>query len=212
MKTLPKTLCLLVLLALAAACGNDDGDYLPPYRPELCEVQTDAAGIVAYVRFDDGTDHFPVNVYSCGLRDTLFRAYAVFEPTADGVRLSRVSPVLAITPVAAGSVTLRTDPLLCRAAWRGGRYLNLLLTLQSGSNAARHVLGVVDEGITAAPSGTRTLHLRLYHDQNGDTRHYSRDTYLSCRLDAYAGRLATGDSIALQVAEADGVRTLRLAY
>ncbi|MBR1712685.1 MAG: hypothetical protein IJ722_04720 [Alloprevotella sp.] len=212
MKTLPKTLCLLALLTLAAACGNDDEDYLPPYRQELCEAQTDAAGIVAYVRFDDGTERLPANVYSCGLRDTLFRAYAVFEPSADGVRLLHVSPVLAVTPVAAGSVVLRSDPLQCRAAWRGGRYLNLLLTLQSGSNAARHVLGVVDEGVTAAPSGARVLSLRLYHDQNGDTRYYSRDTYLSCRLDAYAGLLTAGDSIALRVTEAGGERTLQLAY
>lgn len=212
MKHLIRNALLLLALTSVAGCNTSEDDFLPPYRQELCEATVDATGIVSSVRLDDGTLYTPGNQYAVQFRDTLIRAYAMFQADGDGMQLTRIAPVPTLRPYPAGAFPMKTDPLGLRAFWRGGRYANLLLAFPTGGNMAAHTVGIVETELRTRPDGGRTLHLSLYHDQGDDAAYYTRETYLSILLDSYAEPLTSGDSIALTANEHNGERTLVIPF
>ena len=82
---------------------------------------------------------------------------------------------------------VKTDPLTLESIWisKNKRYLNASVYLKVGSTddeEAIHKMGVVCDTIMAHADSTRTLHLRLYHDQGGVPEYYSQRTYFSLPL------------------------------
>jgi hypothetical protein len=79
---------------------------------------------------------------------------------------------------------MKTDPVKFESAWlsKSGRYLNLSFSLMTGTaddNEAIHLLRVVQDEVTEHPDGTKTSHLRLYHNQAGVPEYYSVKVYAS---------------------------------
>ena len=62
-----------------------------------------------------------------------------------------------------------------------------------------HIFHFIDEGISDNGDGSRTLHLTLYHNQNGDYEAFTRKSYLSIPLWAYEGQLTQGDKVVLRI-------------
>lgn len=203
-------LILAVLCLVLAACSDDD-DYAEPYRYDLADLTTAADGQAILLAFDDGTTLAPTSPFPTAYLDTTVRVLALFVPQAGGADLRRVTGVLTAAPQVMDAGDVRTDALKVLSVWRGGRYVNFHLGLPTGG-ATPHYLGFIDRGITLNEAGSRMLHLQLYHNQNADATYYTRETYVSCLLDAYAGRLAAGDSIEVTCPTADGAFVTTLPY
>ena len=62
--------------------------------------------------------------------------------------------------------TAKTDPLDIQSVWKSGNYINLILLPMAKEKS--HIFHFIDEGISNNGDGSRTLHLTLYHNQNGD--------------------------------------------
>ena len=197
-------------LLLFAAC-SDDETPLPPYREDLLNVRTDAAGNVCELLRDDGA-RFAVRGSEAGLApDTLYRAMAVYVEEGEAARLVSVARVLAPLPQAYGSPIQTTDPVGVEAVWTGGGHINLRLALKTGG--LPQAFGFADGGIATEPGGHRRLALTLVHDQGADPQYYTRTAYVACPLYPYASLLTAGtDSVTLHVATYEGARTWSFAF
>jgi len=191
-------LALAVFLCpFATGCEGDNGP-LPAYCQELAELETDADGFASRLITDTG-EALPVANRKGGLKsDSIYRVTALYTREASAAVLHGATAVLSPVPRTYSESAVKTDPVALSAIWRGGRYLNLRIILQTGGRA--HYFGFIDRGITETDRGTRILHVELLHDQNGDPLYYPRETILSCPLYPYADRLRSGtDSVSLHL-------------
>lgn len=198
-------------LCLAFVACSDDADFAESYRYDLADLTTAADGQALLLSLDDGTTLIPSAPFSTSYRDTTVRVLALFVPQAGGADLRRVTDVLTAAPQVVDESDVRTDAVKVFSVWRGGRYVNFHLGLPTGGSAPHH-LGFIDRGITLGDSGSRILHLQLYHYQNTDASYFTRETYASCLIDAYADCLGAGDSIAVSCATAAGAFVTTLPY
>lgn len=201
-------LLLLALCALLSACSDDD-DYAENYRRDLVDVTTDGGGNVRQLTFDDGTVRTPIYDFATTFRDTTFRAAAVFISQTNGVEMRSLSRIFTDAPRMLADTLVKTDPVKVFSVWRGGRYVNFYLGLMTGGTQS-HYLGFIDRGVTTGASGVKTLHLQLYHDQHADALNYTRETYVSCRVDELTDPLSAGDSIEVTCATFSGTQVTRL--
>lgn len=205
--------------ALAAAMAlhwipigcDGDNETLPAYRQELSEMETDGNGFAARL-MTDGGDTLAIGNRTGGLAsDTIYRIAALYTQQGNNATLHGASAVLSPFARAYPAAAVKTDPVCLDAVWRGGRYLNLRLTLQTGGNA--HRMGFIDHGIGEAGNGTRVLRIELLHDQNGDPLHFARETIVSCPLYPYADRLRPGlDSVRISMRIFDGATQRTLLF
>ena len=68
-----------------------------------------------------------------------------------------------------------------------GKYLNLSLHVMSGhtdDTTAVHQLSFVADTLMAHPNNSRTLHVRLHHDQHQVPEYYSVQAYVSLLVDS----------------------------
>lgn len=198
----------MALSWIPVGCDGDD-ETLPAYCQDLAELETDADGFAGRLVTDAG-ESLPVTNRKGGLTgDSVYRATVLYTREADGAVLHSATSVLSPFPKGYSEEAVKTDPVELDAIWRGGRYLNLRVTLQSGGLS--HRLGFIDRGVTEGEDGTRVLHVELLHDQNGDPLYYPRETILSCPLYPYADRLRTGtDSVSFTLRTFEG--TLRRVF
>lgn len=199
-----------VLAWVAAGCDGEDGP-LPAYCQELSEMETDDDGFAARLLTDRGDTLTVGNRCGGFQRDTLYRIAPLYTRQGNTATLHGVTPVLSPFPRTYSAAAIKTDPVSLDATWRGGRYLNLRLTLQSGGTG--HRIGLIDRGMEHAGNGTRTLRIELLHDQNGDPLHFPRETIISCPLYPYADRLRPGlDSVRISVRTFDGIEQRTLSF
>lgn len=186
------------------ACSHDNDKPLPNYEQGLVNAQTSVDGSVKMLHLDNGKKLAVNNRFVTTLRDTTFRAYALYVRFNEKTKLSRLTEILTCEPFHLADNKVHHDALLLRSVWLGGGYLNFHVSLPSGPARKSHYLGVVDKGVKVSASNVRTLHLQLYHSQNGDGTAYYRDSYFSCRLDSYARLLQPGDTVLLSYVDEKG--------
>lgn len=188
-------------LSLAAACSDDEP--MPPYCQALAELKTGADGCARRLITDDG-DTAAVTNRPGGLRpDTTYRVTALYVRTADGVELHGATAIPAPLPRRYAPDAILTDPVRLDALWRGGRYLNMRITMQTEGEP--HVLGFIDQGLEEHADGTRTLRITLLHSQHDNALYFPREATLSCPLWPYAGSLRAGtDSVRITIHTFDG--------
>lgn len=212
MNVLSRLFLVLFVAICFSACADDD-EPLASYVKDFAEIITDSRGRAVRVVLD-GSGSRPVTnpaAFSGLVADSLYRAVVLYVPVSGGIELRGASGVISPRPGKFTDRPVRTDPVILKAAWRGGRYLNLLLALRSAGGS--HAYGFVEEGIRDLADGKRMLRLTLYHDRNGDSAHYLRDVYLSCPLYGYAEELRAGtDSVSIRVFTSDGVRERHFLY
>ena len=205
--------CLLLFISLFVffnACEEDE-EALLSYRQDFAELYADGLGIGTRLLRDDGVALDILNRPSGLSRDTIYRVCAMYTEEPQGVRLTNLALILSPCPRRFSEQVVMHHPLALKAVWRGGRYVNLLVALQTSGGS--HRFAFVDKGVETTAEGYKVARVELYHDQNGNEAYYTRETYLSCPVWPYAGVLQAGrDSVGLIVHTHDGPQMRRLAY
>ena len=199
-----KTTSLLILAtllsplsSLLSSCTEDnedkgDGEY-SYLRADFVEAHVGEDKRVDYVLTDDGDSlrtNPPFSVSWITTADTVYRAifyYNLKEGEIDAYNLSQVLvPEIKSPERIAGGV--KTDPVYVQSVWpaRSGHYLNLRLRVMTGEfddgKTPPQVFGCVRDTLVSHDDGSSTLHLQLFHNQNGQPEYYSREVYLSIPL------------------------------
>lgn len=206
---------LLSIFISLAACTQDnydkgEGEY-SQLRADFVEAHVGADKRVDYVLTDDGDSlrtNPPFTVSWITTADTVYRAllyYNLKEGEADAYNLSQILVPEIKTASRFGGV-VKTDPVHVQSLWcsRSGRYLNLRLRVMTGEaengKTPRQAFGCVSDTLINHDDGHSTLHLRLYHNQNGQPEYYSREVYLSIPLTG-----VKADTIVMCVNSYDGI-------
>lgn len=172
------------------------------------DVTTDANGTLQNLITDKGEALQILNRDGLdGLTpDSTYRTVSIYEPkemNAQGnatALLYSCQLIIAVKPVTVDKLPdgiAKTDPLGIQSVWKSGNYLNLILLPMAKEKS--HIFHFIEDGITDNEDGSRTLHLTLYHNQNGDYEAFTRKSYLSVPLWAYEGRLTQGDRVILRI-------------
>jgi len=217
MKHLP---LFLVLLALAA-CTTDsyekgEGEY-SRMQADFVELHANADKQIDYADTDDGSrltldEPFTAKWVTKG--DSIYRGLLYYKKNDKVVEKVQCTALSVARIVRADSVKqgIKTDPLKFESMWlsKNRRYLNLGIytkTGEGGDAGALQRIGVVSDTLMANADGTKTLWLRLYHDQGGVPEYYSQRTYFSVLLDGQ-----TADSIRFTINTYSGemVKTLTI--
>lgn len=196
-------LCLLSL----GACKEDEYVY-PNVISTFIDVTTDADGRLQDLITDKGETLQILNREGLnGLTpDSTYRTVSIYEPKETDTQgnatalLYSCQLIIAVKPVTANKLPdgiAKTDPLNVQSVWKSGNYLNLILLPMAKEKS--HIFHFIEDGITNNEDGSRTLHLTLYHNQNGDYEAFTRKSYLSVPLWTYEGRLAQGDRVILRI-------------
>lgn len=208
MKQLRILLSTFACLLLLGSCKKD-GEYVyPNVISTFIDVSTDSSGTVEKLITDKKETLQILNREGLdGLTpDSTYRTVSIYEPkeidTQGNVTalLYSCRLIISVKPVTVDKLpngTAKTDPLNIQSIWKSGDYLNLILLPMAKDKS--HIFHFMEEGITDDEDGKRTLHLTLYHDQNGDYEAFTRKSYLSVPLWAYEGRLTSGDRIILRI-------------
>ena len=212
-----KTILLLMMALSVVACtkDSDKGDGENSY---LCGDFVDAhAGNnlkIDYVETDRNERFYvsaPFTRSSIKKSDSFYRGVfyykrknneEVVEPVSFmEVGVAGVIPIDTLTK----KKPMKTDPLYLEAMWVGKnmKYLNAELSLKVGTSenkSAVHNIAVIGDSIVKHADNTKTLYLRLYHDQGGVPEYYSQRAFLSVPLQ----KLGV-DSIHFEVNTYDGI-------
>lgn len=187
----------LALLALTA-CNNDEVPQ-PPLRQELADLLTNSQGQATSMTLDNGKTLTLINRIDGLTPDTMLRVMAVFLPEHKGARITAYTPVEVKYLIPPAETELPTDPVELTACWKGKDYLNLRLKLK-GHQHELHALGFEQTNTTHHPNGSKTLQIRLLHNQNNDSLWYTQPTILSLPLKPLYNQLKNGrDSLQIKV-------------
>lgn len=187
-------------LLLVASCTDDGDDMLESYRFDLCELTTDAQGLLTQLRFDDGRTLIPTQQYTLSAPDSLYRAIAIYMPVGEGkAEIRQLGAVISPLPVVFEQRPVVKDPVRVLTSWKTSRYFNLRVGVRR-SGTQLHTFGFAEEKIETLPNGKRRLRIALYHDSQNDAPNFEDETYLSCPLYPYEQRLTRGvDSVVMVV-------------
>lgn len=199
---------LLAALLLPTACSDDDTP-IASYHQDLAELLTNSAGYATTLVTDAGDTLAITNADTWrGLTaDSVYRVQTLYLLNDGGAELTQAASLFAPRPQRFDTAKIVRDPLTLDAAWRGGRYLNLLVSIKSAGGS--HGFAFADLGTDTLASGSRLLRLELVHQQGADPLYYTRQAYLSCPL--WATDLQAGDSVEITVNTFDGAVTRRFA-
>lgn len=207
MKRVPLLLSTFFCLLFLGACKEDEYVY-PNVISTFIDVTTDTSGTLQDLITDKGETLQILNREGLdGLTpDSTYRTVSIYEPKETDIQgnatalLYSCQLIIAVKPVTANKLPdgiAKTDPLNIQSVWKSGNYLNLILLPMAKEKS--HIFHFIEDGITDNEDGSRTLHLTLYHNQNGDYEAFTRKSYLSIPLWAYEGRLAQGDQVILRI-------------
>ncbi len=151
--------------------------------------------------------------------DSIYRCILYYNKVDDGGGISKAEPIsagqvacLIIKPRGALKGDMKTDAVRFESAWLSGtgRYLNLSLYVKTGvtdDEQAMQTISMVEDTVKTNPDATRTVCLRLYHDQGGVPEYYSTQVYASVPL---SGLQADSLRISIQSYQGEVVKTFRM--
>lgn len=208
MKQLRILLSTFACLLLLGACKKDEEYVYPNVISTFIDVSTDNSGTVEKLITDKKETLQILNREGLdGLTpDSTYRTVSIYEPKEIDPQgnatalLYSCQLIISVKPVTVNKLPngiAKTDPLNIQSVWKSGDYLNLILLPMAKEKS--HIFHFMEDGITDDEDGKRTLHLTLYHDQNGDYEAFTRKSYLSVPLWAYKGRLTSGDRIIFRI-------------
>lgn len=203
---------VLAFSVLCLSC-QDDVEASPSYRQDLADIEAISNGVGATLTRDDGTTLTIDNSSALGKLspNVVYRSLAVYVETSGDAHVYACSKVLSPNPEAIRSTAMKRDPVKnVLAVWRGGRYVNLHLTVSTSNHS--HHFAFADNGVRINADGSQTWLIELYHGQNGDGDYYTREVYLSCPVGIKKGMIAGRDSVEMKINTYEGTITKRLIY
>ena len=212
---------MISLMVVLVSCEQDsyekgEGEY-SLLRGDFCEISINN-DLQATSAITDDLDQMtlkePYSAKWITKADTTYRCilyYNKVKTEAEVVSIAQV-PCPAIVPLYEFEDEVRTDPVSFESMWlsKSGKYLNLSFLLKTGvsedTTAVQHLAFVADT-LLVNPDNTRTLYLRLHHDQGDVPEYYSTQAYASLLTDKMPA-----DSVRLTVNTYTGliVKTLLL--
>lgn len=200
--------CLSALLFFS--CNTDaydkgDGKY-SHLCAELVEAHTNAEKLMDYVITDEG-EQLPLTIQAqvswATTPDSIYRALLYYNKVEAGAEPISISRIYTLVPHHID--TLKTDPIDFESAWLSTtrRYINLGIAVKIGATddaKARQSIGLHTDTLVVNDNGTRTLHLRFYHDQAGIPEYYTQRTYVSIPTDSIEA-----DTVHLRINTYNGV-------
>lgn len=212
---------MISLMVVLVSCEQDsyekgEGEY-SLLRGDFCEISINndlQATSAVTDDLDQMTLKEPYSAKWITKADTTYRCilyYNKVKTEAEVVSIAQV-PCLDIVPLNKFEDEVRTDPVNFESIWlsKSGKYLNLSFLLKTGvsedTTAVQHLAFVADT-LLVNPDNTRTLYLRLHHDQGDVPEYYSTQAYASLLTDKMPA-----DSVRLTVNTYTGliVKTLLL--
>ena len=212
---------MISLMVVFVSCEQDsyekgEGEY-SLLRGDFCEISINS-DLQATSAITDDLDQMtlkePYSAKWITKADTTYRCilyYNKVKTEAEVVSIAQV-PCPAIVPLYEFEDEVRTDPVNFESMWlsKSGKYLNLSFLLKTGvseDTTAVHHLAFVADTLLVNPDNTRTLYLRLHHDQGDVPEYYSTQAYASLLTDKMPA-----DSVRLTVNTYTGliVKTLPL--
>ena len=188
---------------LFISCTQDayekgEGEY-SLMRGDFAEAYVNTAKEMESVTTDDG-ELLPLKVNKTAkwvtTADTTYRCMLYYNKVqdqsgqflADAISIGQV-PCPRIVPLPEFEKELKTDPVKFESMWlsRTGKYLNMSLQVMSGhtdDTTAVHQLSFVSDTLMTHADHSRTLHVRLHHDQHQVPAYYSVQAYVSLLVDS----------------------------
>lgn len=201
-----------VLAFTMVACNKDDDDMsLSDLCIELCDLKTSVSKtVVSCVLDDDRTLTFvtPLRVAWATTPDSVYRAQIYYNNVAGQDRVEPVGaasvPCMRVKDAKDSKWSEYADPVDFVAAWmaKNGKYLNLCLSIKSGSaeDERSHRVAVVCDSISS--TGQHQHHYyRFCHSQDGIPAYYSIERYLSVPI----SDIPKGDTITMSIPTFDGM-------
>ena len=192
-----------LLFYLIISCTQDayekgEGEY-SLMRGDFAEAYVNTAKEMESVTTDDG-ELLPLKVNKTAkwvtTADTTYRCMLYYNKVqdqsgqflADAISIGQV-PCPRIVPLPEFEKELKTDPVKFESMWlsRTGKYLNMSLHVMSGhtdDTTAVHQLSFVSDTLMTHADHSRTLHVRLHHDQHQVPAYYSVQAYVSLLVDS----------------------------
>ena len=188
---------MISLMVVLVSCEQDsyekgEGEY-SLLRGDFCEISINN-DLQATSAITDDLDQMtlkePYSAKWITKADTTYRCilyYNKVKTEAEVVSIAQV-PCPAIVPLYEFEDEVRTDPVSFESMWlsKSGKYLNLSFLLKTGvsedTTAVQHLAFVADT-LLMNPDNTRTLYLRLHHDQGDVPEYYSTQAYASLLTD-----------------------------
>ena len=188
-----KQIIAFVIVCLMCGCTQDaydkgEGEY-SLLRGDFVEAQVNTSKQVVSIMTDDGDLLSLAEPYSAkwiAKADTFYRCMLYYNKVedhhgstiADVISMWQV-PCPRVMPLNEFDKEIKTDPVKFESMWvsRSGKYLNMSLMLKTGStddSTAVHQLAVVCDTVIS-----KSMFLRLHHDQGGVPEYYSTNAYIS---------------------------------
>ena len=187
--------CLLVIISSCTQDAYDKGEgKYSLMRADFVEARANAQKEIYQITTDDGEQLSASKPFTAKLvvtPDSVYRCIIYYNKVRDGKGQDVFEPISIgevpcpkVTPLSELGKEMKTDPVKFESAWlsKSGKYLNMSLYLMTGtvdSEKASQTLHVIQDTVMTHPDGTRTSHLRLYHDQAGVPEYYSTQVYAS---------------------------------
>jgi len=220
MKNLTLTFALLLLLCACSDEAYETGNgSLSLLRADFVEALTDASTAVISINTDDGETINLTRSFTPSWKtkaDTVYRALIYYNKVetqkgtyqAEPIQLSQVF-VPQITDLSVLKDGMKTDPVGFESSWvsRNTKYINLDLNVKTGTvdgDTGSQTIGMICTGVEQQTNGTRTIKLRLYHDQCSVPEYYSSELYMSIPLSALPFTPSEGDIVQIDMTTYNG--------
>lgn len=173
-----------ILLALiVCSCSNDEA-WADNYITNFVEMQTNDKGNVTSMRLDNGEAYMVENGLLFETPDTTYRCICIYTTEGNHAMVADYQQAVSHYPLTyTQGQPFKTDPCEIQSVWISGKYINARIMVQGKDKA--HGLWLYAHTLADNTNGSKTLTLRLYHDQNGDSKAFTRTFALSCPLDNY---------------------------
>lgn len=214
MRPLRLWLALAALGTLAMVACSDDEDNVTPYPSvvtEMADLPTNESGVIERILTDGGEEFYLTNPRSGYRAKAVYRGLCGYVKAGSNGsrRLARLASLHTVLLLRDSTATeRRADPTRVVSAWRGGEYINLMLTPQT--QGGMQYWGYRQDSLRER-NGMKHLYLSLHHGQNNDPTSYSETLYASLWLKPLT-EVAPGDSLWLTVETTEGPKTWRFPY
>lgn len=212
-RVLKQGTAIALLGLLAGSCGEDDneGTTYPSVITELADMPSNGAGVIDKILTDGGECFYLTNPRSGYRPEAVYRGLCGYvkempEGNRQRARLASLRTVFFLRD--STDVPQRTEPTTVVSVWRGGEYINVMLSPQT--RGGTQYWGYRRDSLRVR-NGVRHLYLSLHHGQNDDPPAYSETRYASLWLQPLA-EVSPGDSLWFTAFTPNGRKTWRLLY
>jgi hypothetical protein len=208
----------LAVILSVSACSVDNYDTgtgkYSLMRAEFVDAHVNNNSMVDYVITDDNDSlpaSTPFSTKSIKGTNTFYRALFYYNKVADRtdsvaepLSFNLVGIAVPVPSVIIPKDSVYSDPIYFQSGWiaKNRKYLNISLNKLTGEvDGIENVqyFRIIEDSVRTSASGSKSVYLRLSHNQNSVPEYYTGHVYISVSLTYYKKILSDGDSIFLRI-------------